>query len=577
MAFDKITKLNGRYWEKRALKLEQLTQKKARETVKAVCRNYELAQHNIVKQIERIFSRYVNNNAALNEEKALQLLSEKQTAEYRQELLELYNQTDDPELRAEIRARLEAPAYANRISSLQALRDRLYLDCRMVGLSEVELVRDRLMDVLEQSYYRQTFDIQQGVGLHYDFSKLSNRQMQAIIAQKWEDGNYSSRIWKNNQGFARKVEQTVAVGILSGQSFRDMSDNLRHVVGEDDSEGAKYKAMRLIRTECDHIAVQGQMLGYQAAEIEYYTFIATLDLVTSDICRALDLQRFPVAEAKTGVNLPPMHPHCRSVTGPYIDEAVLAKTYRAARDPVTGKSITVPANMSYREWYQKYVVGNAAAEANEKKKKNASADKKQLERYRALLGDHAPKSLVSFQRMKYNEPEKWEQLKAEYRQANWQRKANHNVAKSPDSGIISSEANKERREVQEVISVQTIGRIDTEKYRVVSDKIRTDEVIITDERIAHIKERHPNDFERYSGYIEEMLINPQYILADPVPNTAVILQEFVEADERFRLILKLAVKEDAEHKKNSVITFLKISEKKFKKYLRNKEILYKSE
>ena len=126
-------------------------------------------------------------------------------------------------------------------------------------------------------------------------------------------------------------------------------------------------------------------------------------------------------------------------------------------------------------------------------------------------------------------------------------------------------------------TVHQIGRIDTEKYSVVSKQIRTDEVVITDERIEHIREHHPNDFERYSQYISQMLFSPQYILEDPVPNTAVLLQEFSENDERFRLILRLAVFGDDQYKKNSVITFLKISEKKFRKYIRNKKILYKSE
>lgn len=126
-------------------------------------------------------------------------------------------------------------------------------------------------------------------------------------------------------------------------------------------------------------------------------------------------------------------------------------------------------------------------------------------------------------------------------------------------------------------AVQTIGKIDIEKYKVVTDKIRTDEVIITDERIAHIKENHPNDFERYEKYIADILKNPQYILADKAPATAVILNEYVEDDERFRLILRLAIPHDPVDYKNSVITFLKINERKFKKYLRNKKILYKSE
>lgn len=122
--------------------------------------------------------------------------------------------------------------------------------------------------------------------------------------------------------------------------------------------------------------------------------------------------------------------------------------------------------------------------------------------------------------------------------------------------------------------MHTIGKIDIEKYRVVSDKIRTSEVFITDERIAHIKERHPNDYERYSRYLVEMIENPEYILEDRTPNTAVILQEFFAEGEHFRLVLKLAVTDDEEHKKNSVITFLKINEKTYRKYLRNKKVLY---
>lgn len=125
--------------------------------------------------------------------------------------------------------------------------------------------------------------------------------------------------------------------------------------------------------------------------------------------------------------------------------------------------------------------------------------------------------------------------------------------------------------------MQIIGKIDIEKYRVVSAHIRTDEVIITEERIAHIKERHPNDFERYAQYLTEVVEAPDYILASKKPNTAFLLKSFTAAGERFQLILRLAVEGDTAGYKNSVITFLRVEEKRYNRYLRTKKILYKSE
>ena len=126
-------------------------------------------------------------------------------------------------------------------------------------------------------------------------------------------------------------------------------------------------------------------------------------------------------------------------------------------------------------------------------------------------------------------------------------------------------------------AVQTIGKIDVEVYKAVSDHIRTDEVIITDERIQHIRDRHPQDFERYSGYMKDIVENPQYILEANKPDTAFILKEYVENGECFQLILRFAVEGDKPGYKNSVITFLKVEEKRFNRYLRTKKILYKSE
>lgn len=48
--------------------------------------------------------------------------------------------------------------------------------------------------------------------------------------------------------------------------------------------------------------------------------------------------------------------------------------------------------------------------------------------------------------------------------------------------------------------VNFVCKLDKELYKVITEDIRTDEVIITDERIQHIQERHPDDYERFSTY-----------------------------------------------------------------------------
>lgn len=136
---------------------------------------------------------------------------------------------------------------------------------------------------------------------------------------------------------------------------------------------------------------------------------------------------------------------------------------------------------------------------------------------------------------------------------------------------------EQRTVVSGEIRVNHIARLDIEKYKCVTEDIVTDEVVITDERIQHIKERHPNDYERFNSYISEAVENPDYILEDKHPDTALVLKSITENGERFRLSLRLVTSKDNPEYKNSVITFLKIREKEWKRLLKNKKILYKSE
>lgn len=127
------------------------------------------------------------------------------------------------------------------------------------------------------------------------------------------------------------------------------------------------------------------------------------------------------------------------------------------------------------------------------------------------------------------------------------------------------------------MDVHSIGKIDKEIYKCITESIITDEVVITDNQIKHIKERHPNDYERFSEYFNEIISKPDYIVETSKPNTALILKEIIVEKEQFKTVLRLATSADNQEYKNSIITFMKIDKKEWNRLLRNKRILYKRE
>lgn len=342
------------YWKRRTVDLEHLLQARTTATMVEVNRMYAQGVEQLNEQIERILRRYVKNGQ-ISQAYALQLLSAGQTAQEQERLLEQLQQTKEPQARRELIAMLDAPAYADRISRLQALQNAIRAEAVAMGVREERLAKARLTDTLKQAYYRTIFNDQKRNGL-YDFRLISDRRVQAALTHKWSGKNYSDRIWNNNAAFCKRLQRTIEVGCMTGMTLHDMEERLlEDCIGADSDSGQRYCASRLIRTEVNHFSNQGFLEGYKVAGIIRYRFMATLDLRTSAVCRQLDGKTFLVEEAKAGENLPPMHPFCRSITVPVTNNRTGT---RWARDPVTGQSMTVPADMTYAQWYEKYVEKN---------------------------------------------------------------------------------------------------------------------------------------------------------------------------------------------------------------------------
>lgn len=121
-----------------------------------------------------------------------------------------------------------------------------------------------------------------------------------------------------------------------------------------------------------------------------------------------------------------------------------------------------------------------------------------------------------------------------------------------------------------------VGKIDRGIFKCISDDIVTDEVIITDERIEHIEERHPDEYVQIRPFLGEALRNPDYILKDGRWNNTGIVLKMIETEGmRIQIVVRVRTSFDENGYKNSIISAWKIGKRRWDNYIRNKEILYK--
>ena len=127
------------------------------------------------------------------------------------------------------------------------------------------------------------------------------------------------------------------------------------------------------------------------------------------------------------------------------------------------------------------------------------------------------------------------------------------------------------------VNFDFVCKIDRELYRVVSDDIQTDDVIITAQQIAHIEEGHPGAYVQFMQYLPRVLRDPDFILRGNKPHTALVIKQIVEEDAITEVVLRLKVSSDPAAYRNSIITLWHTSPKRFHRLLRQSEILYKKE
>ncbi|MBS7132323.1 MAG: minor capsid protein [Clostridium sp.] len=403
---------NNAYWTRRAnLRMEEY-HKNSDSTIQKISAAYDKAIKDINEDINKIFYKY-QLDSGLSTTEVRELLNTKIPKKELDSIRKRIYNIQDEELKRYMMAQLNAGAYKARITRLEALKESVYINTKLAADVEINQSTKLYTDNIKKAYYSNTFDIQKGLGVGFNIAEMPIETIQEILKNNWSGKHYSKRVWYNTDVLAKQLEEVITCGLMSGKSSRRMAQEL-----QDLTDYGKFACERLIRTETTYITNAAEMKSYKECGIDKYIFVATLDIRTSEQCRKMDREVIEVDKATAGENLPPLHPYCRSTTRAYLGESTLNDIKRRARDPETGKTYLVPADMKYQDWYDKFVVdkyGKDKTEVFEKMIKNKASDRKQFKKFKEVLGKEVPNTLKDFQDLKYNNSDEWKLTKYNYK------------------------------------------------------------------------------------------------------------------------------------------------------------------
>ena len=253
-----------------------------------------------------------------------------------------------------------------RISRLQAMEVELKKTVAGLMSREEKGLFAHLGGTYEKRYYKELYELQRITG-YKSVQSVNKSELSTLIKNPWtSDGQeFSKRIWGRGEKLTTSLRDNLIRDIARGNNPKESARNIQRLF-----DVSKASASRLVFTETAAVNAKATQDSYEKLGVKQYQILATLDLKTSDICRSMDSKIFDYKDYRIGITAPPFHPNCRSDTVPYFgdefEKEIDQGIGRMARDPESGKSGKVE-DLSYKDWYKKYVDGETKNYNTQKK------------------------------------------------------------------------------------------------------------------------------------------------------------------------------------------------------------------
>lgn len=341
-------KRNSKYWQKRFELLEEARHRDDKKLVKEIEKEYKRALNRIEREILTFYNRFADNNG-VSVAAAKKMLNAKELEEFKWDVWEFIEKGKENHIDGAWMRELENASIRFRISRLEALSFKIHCVISDMENNVLEKVDKHITSAYESTYYHTRYEVRKGLTIGIDIASVVPNTIALIKSKPWTtDGVvFSKRIWGNHRKeLITYLDRELAQMHIMGDSPNKLISNISKKFGV-----IRSRASTLVYTESAYFSSTAQKDCYNELDIERYEIVATLDTRTSETCRDLDGEVFPMKDYKPWFTAPPFHCRCRSVTAPYFEDAEDMRIYKDAN----GNVGYVPADMKYREWYDKYV------------------------------------------------------------------------------------------------------------------------------------------------------------------------------------------------------------------------------
>lgn len=313
-------KKQEQYWADRAQSRVRANDRNA-DTVKAEQdKAYRDARDNVRREIDK-FYRDFGNAAGMSAEEARQMLSRGELKDFKAELerkRKIIQEmiAKDPNNKALKRydREWESLSKVRELTRKEALEANITAEIAQIGGKQQMSMDSHLNKVIDTSLKMTADDLKKLGNVDVKLGVGSPEQVKRAAKENWQHSDFSDRIWADKEKLIKETREVIENGFAHNKGAMDMATDLMVRMNVSHSN-----ALRVVRTEFNHLSNQAALAEYKSSGIKKYKFVSAIDNRTCSVCHSLNGKEFLVSEAKTGVNFPPIHPNCRSVTVPVID------------------------------------------------------------------------------------------------------------------------------------------------------------------------------------------------------------------------------------------------------------------